>query len=90
VFVDYDELFTNRDDALFEIYGWLGLRLTPQLRAKISEEAAPEFKRSEEVLSREITLDRDTASDIKLEADRNLYRRARRIIEAQRARPVEA
>jgi hypothetical protein len=86
IFVDYDELFTNREDALYEIYGWLGLRLTPQIKARIAEEAAPEFKRSEEVLAREITLDRDTTADIKLEADRNLYRRAKRIIEAQRSR----
>jgi hypothetical protein len=86
VFVDYDELFASKEDALFELYGWLGLRLSDDMKAQISEEAAPEFKRSEEVLAREVTLDRDTTKDIKAEADRNLYRRARRIVEGQRSR----
>ncbi len=86
VFVDYDELFSGKEEALFELYHWLGLRLTPQMRTTITQEAQPEFKRSEEVLAREITLDRDTTRDIKADADRNLYRRARRIVEGQRSK----
>ncbi len=84
LFVDYDELFVSKDEALFALYDRIGLRLTPEIRAQVSLDAVPEFKRSEDVLSRPITLDPETTEDVKSFTDRNLLKRARRLAQAPR------
>ncbi|MCW5733904.1 MAG: sulfotransferase [Enhydrobacter sp.] len=84
IFVDYEELFGRKEEALFELFRWIGADVTPEIQSQVAAAAAPEFARSEEVLARSVELPGDIRKQIEAQADRNLYQRAQRIIKSQR------
>jgi len=86
VFVDYEQFFAGREQSLIELFHLVGAEVTRAIQDTVAQEAADEFKRSQEVLARDVELSRALQNEIKEDADRNLYRRAQRIVEQQKAR----
>lgn len=84
VLVDYEQFFAARTDGLLELLGWIGADLAPAIKAQVIADAVPEFERSETVLAKPMDLPTNVVADVSLEADQNLYRRARKFIENQR------
>jgi len=84
-FVDFDQLFAAKEAGLFELFNWIGARLTPEMQAQIIHDAEPEFVRSATVLGRQISLGTEVLSDIARQTDPHLYEQALKIIQSQRA-----
>ena len=82
-FVEYEEMFGQREQGLFHLLHRLGARMTPEIEAQMVDDGAAEWDRAGELLARDLELATDIAKSVKQTADINLYRRAKRIREAQ-------
>ena len=85
-FVDYEQFFSGKEQSLLELFRLIGAEVTPAIEESATREAAGEFKRSQEVLARDLELNPALLSEIREDTDRNLYRRAQRVVEQQKMR----
>lgn len=90
VFVEYNEFFSAKEAGLLDLFRRLGATMNPTIEAQLAESTVAEYARTETVFERGLDLPKDVSRFIKNNADINLYRRAKRILEVQQTDAVAA
>jgi hypothetical protein len=86
VFVDYEQFFAGKVGSLIELFRLIGAEVTSTIEDAATQDSGDEFKRSQEVLARDVELRPALQNELSENADRNLYRRAQRVVELQKMR----